>query len=71
MAAMTDMSGHGAVATVAVTHGNLMTLLLKSVDDAAGFAEWESLASPDVYRVNYTEGVAHVKRITSSLSGTA
>jgi hypothetical protein len=48
-----------------------MTLSLKSVDDAVGFAEWESLASPDVYRVNYTEGAAHVKRITGRLSGTA
>ena len=38
-------------ASVIVTHGNLLALLLKSFDPQIGFAEWECLTNPDVYRV--------------------
>ena len=36
---------------VVVTHGNLMALVLHSIDSSFGFAGWESLSNPDVYRV--------------------
>jgi 2,3-bisphosphoglycerate-dependent phosphoglycerate mutase len=35
--------------TVIVTHGNLMTLILKHFDERFGFEEWKSLTNPDVY----------------------
>lgn len=35
--------------TVLVTHGNLMSLILKHFDDSIGFEEWKSLRNPDVY----------------------
>ena len=36
---------------VVVTHGNLLALVLHSIDPAFGYAEWESLSNPDVYRL--------------------
>jgi 2,3-bisphosphoglycerate-dependent phosphoglycerate mutase len=36
---------------VVVTHGNLMTLMLKHFNEQIGFAEWASLRNPDVYRI--------------------
>jgi len=32
-----------------VTHGNLLTLVLHSLDDTFGFEGWESLGNPDVF----------------------
>ena len=37
--------------TVIVTHGNLMTLLLKHLDPEIGFSTWQELRNPDVYHV--------------------
>ncbi|MDE0363988.1 MAG: histidine phosphatase family protein [Gammaproteobacteria bacterium] len=34
---------------LAVTHGNLMALVLHSVDSKFGFDGWQSLSNPDVY----------------------
>ena len=34
---------------LAVTHGNLMALVLHSVDSTFGFDGWQSLSNPDVY----------------------
>lgn len=64
MAAVADVGEHGAVTTVVVTHGNLLALLLKGFDERAGFAEWRTLSSPDVYRVEYADGAAHVDHVT-------
>ena len=35
-----------------VTHGNLMALVLHSIDSGFGYAGWENLSNPDVYRVD-------------------
>ncbi len=37
--------------TVVVTHGQLMSLILRSIDPRFGFAEWERLSNPDGYFV--------------------
>jgi 2,3-bisphosphoglycerate-dependent phosphoglycerate mutase len=34
---------------VVVTHGNLMTLMLRSFQTQFGFQAWEHLSNPDVY----------------------
>ncbi|MEH7805099.1 histidine phosphatase family protein [Bacillus pumilus] len=39
--------------TLFVTHGNLMSLLLKHADPTIGFKEWEKLSNPDVYVLKY------------------
>jgi 2,3-bisphosphoglycerate-dependent phosphoglycerate mutase len=36
-------------ALVVVTHGNLMTLILRSFESRFGFQAWECLSNPDVY----------------------
>lgn len=42
---------------VLVTHGGLMTLMLKHFDERFGFSEWASLANPDVFSLAFsTEG---------------
>ncbi|MEH1888366.1 MAG: histidine phosphatase family protein [Nostoc sp.] len=46
-----------------VTHGNLMTLILKHFDDLIGYTEWEKLSNPDVYRVQFLNSAAHVERM--------
>jgi 2,3-bisphosphoglycerate-dependent phosphoglycerate mutase len=54
---------HAANATVLVTHGNLMTLLLKHFDPRIGFAEWQRLTNPDVYRVVLAPERAQIARV--------
>jgi 2,3-bisphosphoglycerate-dependent phosphoglycerate mutase len=34
---------------VVVTHGNLMTLILRSFEPQFGFQTWERLSNPDIY----------------------
>lgn len=36
-----------------VTHGNLLALVLQSLDDAFGFQGWKSLSNPDVFVLGY------------------
>lgn len=35
--------------TIIVTHGNLMSLLLKHFNNNFGFDDWKSLSNPDIY----------------------
>ncbi|MER3127326.1 histidine phosphatase family protein [Bacillus pumilus] len=39
--------------TLFVTHGNIMSLLLKHADPMIGFKEWQQLSNPDVYILKY------------------
>jgi 2,3-bisphosphoglycerate-dependent phosphoglycerate mutase len=58
---------------VVVTHGNLLTLLLHSIDKTCGFAAWERLTNPDVYLVEVdTQGrysFLRVRKDRDSLPG--
>jgi len=49
--------------TVIVSHGNLISLLLKYYDDRFGFNEWMALSNPDVYRLSYASDIPHMERI--------
>jgi 2,3-bisphosphoglycerate-dependent phosphoglycerate mutase len=35
--------------SVVATHGNMMTLILRSFDPSFGFSTWETLSNPDVF----------------------
>lgn len=48
---------------VLVTHGNLMTLLLRHFDERFGFQEWAALTNPDVYRVTVNGSETTVERV--------
>ena len=50
--------------SIIVTHGNLMTLILKHNDKSYGFDEWKSLTNPDIYEIDKDlNGRTHVKRL--------
>lgn len=38
-----------------VTHGNLLTLILKHFDHTIGFHEWRTLTNPDMYEITIDE----------------
>lgn len=48
---------------VVVTHGNLMTLLLRYFDKRFGFEEWAALTNPDVYLVTVNGSESNVERV--------
>ncbi len=48
---------------LAVTHGNLMSLLLHSIDAGFGYAGWQNLTNPDVYMLRWSgDGRADFQR---------
>ena len=52
---LTDLLDHGCLLPAVVTHGNLMSLVLHSVDATFGYAGWEALSNPDVYLLENSE----------------
>jgi 2,3-bisphosphoglycerate-dependent phosphoglycerate mutase len=46
-----------------ITHGNLLTLILKHFDEKIGYAVWENLQNPDVYCVKFSSEGASVERM--------
>ena len=62
------LRNHGAT-TLAVTHGNLMTLILRHFDSAFGFVQWQQMSSPDVYRIESGAGGTSVNRIPAIRPG--
>jgi 2,3-bisphosphoglycerate-dependent phosphoglycerate mutase len=63
VAVLNDVLAHSVGTSVIVTHGNLMTLLLKHFNPEIGFAEWQQLSNPDVYRVELEGGSATLQRM--------
>ena len=41
--------------TLLVTHGNLLTLILRHFDPSIGFHEWKTLTNPDIYEITLNE----------------
>jgi 2,3-bisphosphoglycerate-dependent phosphoglycerate mutase len=66
-AVVSESELHTADVTLLVTHGNLMTLLLKHFDQRIGFAEWQQLTNPDVYRVVLAPERAEIVRVWGSI----
>ena len=62
-AVVSECELHDADVTLLVTHGNLMTLLLKHFDQRIGFVEWQRLTNPDVYRVVLAPERAEIVRV--------
>jgi 2,3-bisphosphoglycerate-dependent phosphoglycerate mutase len=56
-------ASHPAHVTALVTHGNLMTLLLKHFDERIGFADWQRLTNPDVYRLRLSPTGTEIVRV--------
>ena len=49
--------------TIIVTHGNLMSLLLKNYDNSFDFDCWKSLSNPDVFELCYSNNEVSIKRL--------
>jgi len=64
VAVVKEAIDEGPNSTLVITHGNLITLILKHFDPAIGYPVWERLQNPDVYSVTFqTGGAAHVERL--------
>ena len=57
-------------ATIVVTHGNLMALILKACDGRYGFEDWRKLTNPDVFELlaDGTGGIG-IRRIWNGAAG--
>jgi 2,3-bisphosphoglycerate-dependent phosphoglycerate mutase len=53
---------------VLVTHGNLMTLILKHFNERVGYAEWENLQNPDVYCIQVSSEGTAIERMLKVLA---
>ncbi|MEI4770572.1 histidine phosphatase family protein [Psychrobacillus sp. FJAT-51614] len=49
--------------TIIVTHGNIMSLLLKHYQDDFGFEQWKSLSNPDVFLLQFANDEYTIHRI--------
>lgn len=49
--------------TIIVSHGNLISLLLKYFDSQIGFKEWEALSNPDVYLLAFQNDSPSIQRV--------
>lgn len=63
VASINDALQSGTDSTLTVTHGRLMTLILKHFDPKYGFEDWRNLSAPDVYRVTMKDGSSEVERL--------
>lgn len=56
-----NMTDHNNIAVV--THGNLMSLLLKHYDHQFGFEQWQRLSNPDVYCLTEYDKTPKIQRV--------
>lgn len=63
IAALNDALVLETAPVVVVTHGRLLTLMLKHFDSRYGFEEWQHLTTPDVFRLVIKENESQVERI--------
>jgi 2,3-bisphosphoglycerate-dependent phosphoglycerate mutase len=61
-AAIDDLLASGHRLPAAVSHGQLISLVLHAVDPRFGFAGWESLTTPDVYLLESDGGHLRFER---------
>lgn len=56
IAALADIAAAGHRLPAVVSHGNLIAAVLRSMDAAFGFAQWQSLGNPDLFEVELDAG---------------
>jgi 2,3-bisphosphoglycerate-dependent phosphoglycerate mutase len=64
-----ELLGRPEQTFVVVTHGGLMSLLIRRYDPAFGFDDWMRMANPDVYELEVREGGASIKRCALTRDG--
>jgi 2,3-bisphosphoglycerate-dependent phosphoglycerate mutase len=63
IAVVMEVLNSGNENAVIVSHGNLISLLLKHFDDRIGFNEWEVLSNPDVYLLSFIDNIPSIQRM--------
>ncbi|MFC4617582.1 histidine phosphatase family protein [Camelliibacillus cellulosilyticus] len=63
MRALHDILLTGVEKAAAVTHGNLLSLMLHHIDPSYGFDTWVGLTNPDVFCLSVLDGQFKVQRI--------
>lgn len=63
VAALQDALEHPSQTTAIVNHGTIMTLMLNYFDSRFGFAEWQKLTNPDLYKIEIGAGSTTVERV--------
>jgi 2,3-bisphosphoglycerate-dependent phosphoglycerate mutase len=63
MAAVEDTIRTNGGPAIVVTHGRLLTLILRHFDDKFGFDQWINLTTPDVFRVTFSADDSSVGRV--------
>jgi 2,3-bisphosphoglycerate-dependent phosphoglycerate mutase len=53
----------GTENTVIVSHGNIISLLLKNFNSDFDFECWKNLSNPDVFQITYTQDDLNLERI--------
>jgi 2,3-bisphosphoglycerate-dependent phosphoglycerate mutase len=62
--AINDILTSELEASIVVSHGNLLSLILKYYDDNVGFEDWKALTNPDVYLLSVNkDNTCNVKRV--------
>ena len=64
-----ELRHHAAPVTVVVTHGNLLTLMLRHFDGQSGYEAWIRLTNPDAYRLEWSDGEGVIKRLNTEAGG--
>jgi 2,3-bisphosphoglycerate-dependent phosphoglycerate mutase len=55
-AALADIAGAGHALPVAVSHGNLISAILRAADPSFGFNEWRAMRNPDLFEIRMQSG---------------
>jgi 2,3-bisphosphoglycerate-dependent phosphoglycerate mutase len=63
VAVLDEILQQSVTTSVIVTHGNLMTLILKHFDQRIGYAEWENLNNPDVYYLRFIDSDISIEQL--------
>ncbi|WP_131925131.1 histidine phosphatase family protein [Hazenella coriacea] len=58
-----ELVDHSCQTTILVSHGNLLTLLLKNIDSSYGFIHWKEMTNPDVFLLMVEDGRTTVNRV--------
>lgn len=63
IAVIEELASRSATNIIVVTHGALLSLILKHYNEAIGFNDWKNLSTPDIYHLEISQGRAKIKRM--------
>lgn len=63
VAAVNDVIAAGIFPVAIVTHGQLLTLILRHFDGRSGYEEWRAMTNPDVFQLSVDKDRSVIERI--------